>query len=269
MATLAFRTQLTQARVIVLGQVLEFFHGARHLGRFHRSRSGEARVGMQKACKCHAGKRLVAQGVFVGVLRLRQSHLGTETFRLADLPARLKLLGTFQMLFKVPHRGFAHPGKFLGQAERKVLGRHVHQNCILRHVEFGLARIHIFLSGIVRRSNLESRKDGPDGGEAGVEENVVLHLHAKIGIVDFIGILLFRSIRILYGGIPRILTRHNAVPNFGRPRIHIGLGGIFAHARGSRLRNGILVRLGIGTVIGGDIRLGVGGSPRDIGHRLL
>ena len=255
--------------MLFLGHLLVLFHGARHLGRFHRSRSGEARVGMQKACKCHAGKRLVAHRILIGILRFRQGHLGTEPFGLADLPARLKLLGTFQMLFKVPHRSLAHPGEFLGQAERKVLSRHVHQNCILRHVELGLARVHVLLCRIVRRRNLEARKDGPDSGEARVEEHVVLHPHAKFGIVDLVGHLLFRFFRILYGGIPRILAGDNTVPDFGRPRIHIGLGGIVAHARFARLRNGILVRLGIGTVIGGDIRLGVGGSPRDIGHRLL
>ena len=63
----AFDTQLTEPRMLFNSESLEFFHRTDTFRRFHGSRRGKTRVRMQKACKRHTGKRLIAQSVFVSV----------------------------------------------------------------------------------------------------------------------------------------------------------------------------------------------------------
>ena len=251
------------------GKRLEFFHRTDAFRRFDRSRRGKASIRMQQACKRHAGKRLVAESIFVGVLGFGQSNFGTQAFRLANLTTFFKLLGAVQMFFKIFLGRLAHHDKFFAQAKREILCRHIHEDRILRHLKFGLAGVHVLLGGIVCRINLETRKDGPYNSEAGVKEPIVLHLHVEIGILDLFSRFLPFALGHLHSGIVCILAIHDTAPDIGGLGIHISLGRFFVHAGGHRLRNRFLVCFRISAVVGGKVSLRISGSTRDIGKWLL
>ena len=135
------------------------------------------------------------------------------------------------MFFEVLLGGLTHADKFFAQAERKVLGRDIHQNGVLRHFKFRLTGVHIFLGCVISRINLETGKDRPHNGQACVKEPVVLHLHVVVGVLCGRTIL-FRS---LHGGVIDILAIDDSTPDIGRFGIHISLGGLFVHAGGNSL----------------------------------
>ena len=224
---------------------------------------------MQHACKRHTRKRLVSERIFVSVFGFGKCHFCTEAFRLANLAALFELFGAFQMFFEVLLGRLAHYDKFLAQAKRKILCRHIHENCILRHLEFGLAGVHVFLRGVVRGINLEARKDGPHDGQAGVKEPVVLHLHVEIGIFNLFGGFLALALCHLHSGIVGGLAIHDPLPDIRRFSIYVCLGRFFVHAGFLRLRYGLLVCFGIGAVVRGKISFRIGGSPGNIAERLL
>ena len=264
LVTLAFNAELTEARMLFDRKRLEFIHRADTFRRFHRRCCGEACVRVQQACKSHTGKRLVAEGIFVSVFGFGKGHFGTETFRLANLTALFELLGTVQMFFKVLFSRLAHADKLFAQAERKVLGRDIHQNGVLRHFKFCLTGVHILLGGVISRINLETGKNRPNDGQASVKEPIVLHLHVEIGVVD----VLSRGRAILF--------RSLLSECFWRTRAKLFLEGIF----GISLCLGFAPRLGIGAfvsllitigsfVVGLDICLGISGSTGYIAKRLL
>ena len=159
------------------------------------------------------------------------------------------------MFFKVLLGRLAHADKLFAQAERKVLGRHIHEHGVLRHFKFSLAGVHILLGGIVSGINLETGKDRPNDGQASVKEPIVLHLHVVVGVLCGRTIL-FRS---LLG------------KRFRRTRAKLFLEGVF----GISLCLGFVPRLGIGAfvslliasgslVVGIDISLGISGRTSDI-----
>ena len=164
------------------------------------------------------------------------------------------------MPFQVLHRGFAHHRKFLGKAQRKVLGRHIHQDGVLRHVEFRLAGSHVLFRGIVCRINLEAGKDGPHHGHAGVEEHVVLYLHAKVGIVYLIrriGAVIFCS---LLGKRIHLVAPHDTAADFVHPLVHHALGSRLVQPGGHRLLHGIVVGLRVRHVVCRKVRLRICGG---------
>ena len=260
LAALAFRSKLPEPRVLFAGKLLEFLHAVHHVRRFHRGRRRNARVRVQQARKRHSGKRLVTQSILVCILRLCKRDFGTQAFRLAYLAAFLEFLGAFQVAFEVLHRGFAHHGKFLGEAERKVLGRHVHQDGVLRHVEFRLAGSHVLLGRIVCRINLEAGEDGPHHGHAGIEEHVVLYLHAKVGIVYLIrriGAVIFCS---LLGKRIYLVAPHDTAADFVHPLVHHALGSRLVQPGRHRLLHGIVVGLRVRHVVCRKVRLRIRGG---------
>ena len=107
LAALAFGAQLSQSRVSVHGELLEFFHAESLFRGHHRRNRGNVRVGMQQACESESRKRLIAVRVFESVLRFGQGDFGTQAFRLADLTTFFKLLGASQVFFQVFLGAFA------------------------------------------------------------------------------------------------------------------------------------------------------------------
>ena len=265
----AFDTQLTEPRMLFNSESLEFFHRTDAFRRFHGSRRGKTRVRMQKACKRHTGQRLIAQSVFVSVFCFSKRNFGTEAFRLANLTAFFQFLGAIQMFFEVPLGCLAHYDKFFAQTKRKVLCRHIHEHRVLRHLEFGLAGVHVFLGGIVCGINLETRKNGPHDGQAGVKEPIILHLHVEIGIFDLLGGFLALAFSHFHGGIVSVLAAHDPAPDIGRFGIHIGFGRFFVHARFHRLAYSLLISFSVSSVVCRKISLGISGSPGNIAQRLL
>ena len=245
-------------------QLLEFFHRSNPFRCFHRGRRREACIRMQEACKSHAGQGLVTESIFISVLGFGKGHFGTEALGLADLATFFKLLGAFEMFCKVSLGRFAHHNKLFAQAERKVLGRDIHEDRILCHFEFGLARVHIFLGGIVSGINLETGKDRPHNSETGVKEPVVLHFHVEIGVLDFIRRFLLFALRHLHGSVISVLAVDNAFPDFSGLGIHSGFCGFVIQSRALSLSQGFLVGFGIGAVVRCQISLRVGCGPRNI-----
>ena len=247
--------------MLLASKLLEILHAMHHIWGFHRGRRRNARIGMQKACKRHAGKRLVAQGILIRILSLGERNFGTQAFRLANLATRLKLLGTLQVPFQVLHGRLAHHGKFFGKAERKVLGRNIHQHGVLRHVKFSLAGVHVFLRRIVGGINLETGKDGPNNRHSCIEEPVVLNLHAKIGVVNFLGRLeTFCFGSLLDKGI-RLGVPHNSTTDFIGLLVHHALRGCLVKPSSHGLFHGIVIGVRIGQIVCGKVCPRIGGSP--------
>ena len=172
------------------------------------------------------------------------------------------------MVFQILLGGLPHLRQLFGQPKRKVLGSHIHQNSILRHVKGGLLGIHVLLGGIVGGINLEARKDRPDGCQAGIEEQLILDLHPKI---SFLYLFLGR-IRILLHGIAVFLSSGlgNAVYRTAQFLLCKGFGLSLghSHSKGSIVSlviglAGLLVSLQVGH---GVSRIG-SGSPHAFGKR--
>ena len=208
-------------------ELLKFIHRTNPFRSFNRRCRRKACIRMQKTCKSHASKRLVAESIFVSVFGFGESHLGTETFGLANLAAFFKLFRTIQMFFKIFLCRLAHANELFAKAERKILRCDIHKDGVLSHLEFSLASIHILFSGIVSGINLEPGKNRPNNSEAGVKEPIVLHLHVEIGFVDFL--LVFSP--ILFGHLDSrivcVLTVDDPFPNIGRLGIHSRLSRFF------------------------------------------
>ena len=161
------------------------------------------------------------------------------------------------MFFQILLGVLPHHRQFFGQPKGKVLGGHIHQDGILRHVKSGLLGVYVFLGGIVGGINLETRENGPDGRKPSIEEQFVLDLHPEFGIVN----LGLRRIHLLLGGggvlVGLLLGDFlggPSEPTFGES---VGLGC------GQPLSQGTVIGLGIprtGLIIGVNVSLGIGGS---------